>query len=326
MSKIRSQELPGGLDPVTRRFLEAIRSSSGPLLHSLSVEQARALMRGSQTADVSGYPVDVQDLALQNYSLRIVCPRHAPEPMPAVMFFHGGGWALGDVKTHDRLVREIAVGANAAVVFVSYTLSPEAHYPQPVEECYAATRYVYEHAAALNIDPSRLAVLGDSSGGNLAAAVALVAARRGGPSLRLQALLYPVLDCDFGTPSYEAYGEGFNLDRETMKWFWSLYAPDAAARLEPLASPLRATLAELSHLPPALIVTSEYDVLRDEGEAYARKLKDAGVPVTASRIPGTVHGFAVDDILANTPGAKACIRLAIDSLRRAFQQGVPVTP
>jgi acetyl esterase len=217
-------------------------------------------------------------------------------------------------------VREIAVGVNAVVAFVSYTLAPEAHYPRAVEECYAATRYVHGHAAVLNIDPSRLAIVGDSSGGNLAAAVALLAARSGGPALRLQVLLNPVLDCDFSTPSYEAFGEGFNLDRETMKWFWNHYAPNKTTRKEPLASPLRAAISELSLLPPALIVTSEYDVLRDEGEAYARKLGDAGVPVTAVRFPGTVHGFAMIDALANSPRSLDCLRLVIDSLQRSFNK------
>jgi acetyl esterase len=320
MSNIENdQELPQGLDPQTRNFLRDLRAGGGPPLHEIPIEQARVFMREMQTADLSGYPVDTLDIALPEYSLHIVRPRHTPEPLPAVMFFHGGGWALGDVVTHARLLREIAVGANAAVVFVSYTLAPEARYPQAVEECYAATRYVHDHAASLNIDPSRLAVAGDSSGGNLAAAVALLAAQGGGPTLRLQVLLYPVLDCDFSTPSYEAFGEGFNLDRETMKWFWNLYAPEATARLQPLASPLRAAIAELSSLPPALIVTCEYDVLRDEGEAYARKLSDAGVPVTAVRFLGTVHGFAMVDALANTPGAIDCLRLVIASCRRAFQ-------
>lgn len=317
-NKSSDLKLPRGLDPQTRGFLRALRAGGGPPLHELPIAQARALMRDMQTLDVSSYPVDVQEIALQGFSLHIVRPRNTPGPLPAVMFFHGGGWVLGDVKTHDRLVREIAIGVNAAVVFVSYTLAPEARYPSAVEECYSATRYVHDHAATLNIDPSRLAVVGDSSGGNLAAAVALLVAQRGGPSLRLQVLLYPVLDCDFDTPSYEAFGEGFNLDRETMRWFWNLYAPDASVRLQPLASPLRAALAELSFLPPALIVTSEYDVLRDEGEAYARKLADAGVPVTAVRIDGTVHGFAMTDALARTPGAAACLRLVIDSLRRAL--------
>jgi acetyl esterase len=275
-------------------------------------------MRDMQTLDVSSYPVDMREIPLDGFSLHIVRPRHTLGPLPVVMFFHGGGWVLGDVKTHDRLVREIAIGVNAVVVFVSYTLAPEARYPSAVDQCYAATRYIHENDATLDIDPSRLAVVGDSSGGNLAAAVALLAAQRGGPSLRLQVLLYPVLDCDFDTPSYAAFGEGFNLDRETMKWFWNLYAPDASVRLQPLASPLRATLAELSHLPPALIVTSEYDVLRDEGEAYARKLVEAGVSVTAVRIPGTVHGFAMTDALDGTPGAVECLRLVIDSLRRAL--------
>ena len=277
-------------------------------------------MRDGQTADVSGYPVEVREIDLQGYSLQIIRPRNAAEPLPAVMFFHGGGWALGELKTHARLVREIAVGANAAVVFVSYTRAPEARYPTAVEQCYAATRYVHENAAALNIDPLRLAVVGDSSGGNLAAAVALLAGRRGAPPLRLQVLLYPVLDCDFNTESYKAFGKGFNLDRETMKWFWNHYAPEANTRLEPLASPLRAAASELSLLPPALIFTSECDVLRDEGEAYARKLSDAGVSVTAVRFPGTVHGFAMVDALASTPGAIECLHLVIDSLQRAFQK------
>jgi acetyl esterase len=311
-------KLPRGLDPRTRGFLRALRAGGGPPLHELPIAQARALMRDMQTMDVSSYPVDVREIALQGFSLHIVRPQHTPGPLPVVMFFHGGGWVLGDVKTHDRLVREIAIGVNAVVVFVSYTLSPEARYPSAVEQCYAATRYVHDHAATLNIDPSRLAVVGDSSGGNLAAAIALMAAQRGGPSLRLQVLLYPVLDCNFDTPSYDAFGEGFNLDRETMKWFWNLYAPDASVRRQPLASPLRASLVELSLLPPALIVTSEYDVLRDEGEAYARKLVDAGISVTAIRIPGTVHGFAMTDALAKTPGAVDCLRLVIDSLRCAL--------
>ena len=232
-------EFPLGMDPQTRGFLRALRCCEGPLLHELSISQARNLMRDGQTADVSGYPVEVREIDLQGYSLQIIRPRNAAEPLPAVMFFHGGGWALGELKTHARLVREIAVGANAAVVFVSYTRAPEARYPTAVEQCYAATRYVHENAAALNIDPLRLAVVGDSSGGNLAAAVALLAGRRGAPPLRLQVLLYPVLDCDFNTESYKAFGKGFNLDRETMKWFWNHYAPEANTRLEPLASPLR---------------------------------------------------------------------------------------
>ncbi|MGP8269180.1 MAG: alpha/beta hydrolase [Terracidiphilus sp.] len=318
--KEKNLELPPGLDPRTRDYLRDLRASNGLQLHEFPIAQARALMREMQTADISGYPVETQEIDLQEYSLRIVRPRHTSEPLPAVIFFHGGGWALGDVTTHARLLREIAIGLNAVVVFVSYSLAPEARYPRAVEDCYAATRYVYEHAASLRIDPSKLAIAGDSSGGNLAAAVAILAAQRGGPALRLQVLLYPVLDCDFSTPSYEAFGEGFNLDRETMKWFWNLYAPDATARLEPLASPLKAAISQLSQLPPSLIVTSEYDVLRDEGEAYARRLGDAGVPVTAVRFLGTIHGFAMMDVLAETPTAVNCLHLVIASCRRAFER------
>ncbi|MFY9852979.1 MAG: alpha/beta hydrolase [Terracidiphilus sp.] len=314
------QEFPRKMDPQTRGFLRALHVGEGPPLHEFSIAQARALMRDMQTADVSGYPVDEQVIDVQGYSLQIVRPRNVTEPLPAVMFFHGGGWVLGEMKTHARLVRKIALGVNAAVVFVSYTRAPEAHYPTPVEQCYAATQYVYDHAVALDIQPLQLAVAGDSSGGNLAAAVALLAARRGEFALRLQVLLCPVLDCDFNTASYDAFGQGFNLDRETMRWFWNHYAPDAATRLEPLASPLRAASSELSRLPAALIVTSEYDVLRDEGEAYARRLSDAGVLVTCVRFPGTVHGFVMTDALASTPGAIDCLGLVIDSLQRAFQE------
>lgn len=317
--KEKNRELPPGLDPRTRDFLRDLRAYKGPPLREIPIAQARAFMREMQTADISGYPVETQEIDLQEYSLQIVRPRHTPESLPAVIFFHGGGWVLGDVATHARLLRELAVRVNTAVVFVSYSLAPEAHYPRAVEDCYAATRYVHEHATSLRIDPSRLAIAGDSSGGNLAAAVAILAAQRGGPALRLQVLLYPVLDCDFSTPSYEAFGEGFNLDRETMKWFWNLYAPDATTRLEPLASPLQASIPQLSLLPPALIVTSEYDVLRDEGEAYARKLSDAGVSVTAVRFLGTVHGFAMMDVLAETPTAVDCLRLVVASCRSAFE-------
>ena len=318
--KEKNRELPPGLDPRTRDYLRDLRASEGPPLHEFSIAQARALMREMQTADISGYPVETQEIDLREYSLQIVRPRHSPESLPAVIFFHGGGWVLGDLATHARLLREIAVGANAAVVFVSYSLAPESHYPRAVEDCYAATRYVHEHAASLRIDPTRLAIAGDSSGGNLAAAVAILAAQRGGPALRLQVLLYPVLDCDFSTPSYEAFGEGFNLDRETMKWFWNLYAPDVTARLQALASPLKAAISQLSLLSPSLIATCEYDVLRDEGEAYARKLGDAGVPVTAVRFLGTIHGFAMMDVLAETPTAVDCLRLVIASCRRAFER------
>jgi acetyl esterase len=317
--KENDQNLPLGLDADTRHFLNELRASNGPKLHEISIEQARALMHSGSNLDVSHYPVDTQEIDRDGYSLHIFSPRHVQGPLPAVMFFHGGGWALGDLKTHERLAREIAVGANVAVVFVSYALAPESAYPAAVEQCYAATRYIYEQAASLSMDPSRLAVVGDSSGGNLAAAVTLMAARRGGPFMRLQILLYPVLDWDINTPSYDAFGEGFNLDRETMIWFWNLYAPDATRRMEPLASLLRATASELADVPPALIVTCEYDVLRCEGEAYAKKLADAGIPVEAVRIPGTVHGFAQTDALANSPGALECRTLVVDSLRCAFR-------
>ena len=190
---------------------------------------------------------------------------------------------LGGFDTHERLVRELANKANVAVVLVDYTPSPEAKYPVPIEEAYAATRWVAEKGKSINVDPSRLAVAGDSVGGNMAAAVTLLAKERRGPNIAFQALFYPVTDANFDTPSYLAYQEGYWLTRRAMKWFWDNYAPDNATRKEPTASPLLASVDQLRDLPPALVITDENDVLRDEGEAYAHKLMQANVTVTATR-------------------------------------------
>lgn len=234
------------------------------------------------------------------------------------MYFHGGGWVLGDKHTHDRLIREIANGANAAVVFVNYTPSPEARYPIAIEEAYAATSWVAENAPALKIDPARLAVVGDSVGGNMAAAVTLLAKERGGPKIIFQLLFYPVTDANFETPSYQQFSGGPWLTREAMRWFWNQYAPDINVRAEPTAAPLKATTGQLEGLPPALIITGENDVLRDEGEAYARRLMQAGVQVTATRYLGTIHDFVMLNAITQTPAPRAAIAQANDALRKAF--------
>lgn len=236
------------------------------------------------------------------------------------MYFHGGGWVLGDRETHDRLVREIANGAIAAVVFVDFTRSPEAKYPVAIEEAYAATKYVAENGRSLNLDSSRLAVAGDSVGGNMAAVVTLLAKERGGPKIGFQLLFYPVADANFDTPSYHEFATGHFLTREAMKWFWRHYLPDDAAGKRLTASPLQASVQQLTGLPPALVITGEFDVLRDEGEAYAHKLNEAGVHVTAVRCLGTIHDFVMLNAIAGTPAARSAIALAADNLQRAFAQ------
>jgi acetyl esterase len=251
-------------------------------------------------------------------SIRIVRPKGVTGPLPAVLYFHGGGWILGDKETHDRLVRDLANGARAAVVFVNYTPSPEAHYPVAIEQAYAATTWVAEHGAGVNLDASRLVVAGESVGGNMVAAVTLLAKQRGGPKIHRQAMFYPVTDANFDTPSYQQFADGPWLTREAMKWYWNAYAPDSAVRSEPTASPLRASLEQLAGLPPALLLTDENDVLRDEGEAYAHKLMGAGVRVTATRYLGTIHDFMLLNPIAETPAPRAAIAQAVGILRATF--------
>jgi len=238
--------------------------------------------------------------------------------LPAVIYIHGGGWILGDRNTHDRLVREIAVGAGAAVVFVDYDRSPEARYPVAIEQAYAATCYVVDHSADLRIDPSRLAVAGDSVGGNMAAALTLMARRRRGPKIAFQVLFYPVTDADFDTGSYTRFADGPWLTKSAMQWFWDAYLPDVAARKQPTATPLNASLDQLAGLPEALVVVDENDVLRDEGEAYARRLSDAGVRVTSARYNGTIHDFVMLNALADTPATRGAIAQAIGALKTAL--------
>jgi acetyl esterase len=230
---------------------------------------------------------------------------------------------LGDSETHDRLVREIAIGAQATVVFVEYTRSPQAKYPVAIEQAYTATAWVAEHGASIGVDASRLAVAGDGVGGNLATVTTLLAKERGGPPIAFQVLLYPVTDANFETPSYRAYGaeEGYWLTRETMRWFWDSYVP-APERKEFTVTPLRASLEQLRELPPALIITCEQDVVRDEGEAYAHKLMAAGVPVSATRYLGAIHDLALLNSIAFTPPARAALAQVIDTLCTVFAHKV----
>jgi len=238
--------------------------------------------------------------------------------LPVVVYFHGGGWVLGDKETHDRLIREIAVQANAAVVFVDYERSPEAKYPIAIEQDYAVTKYVAEHSEQLNVDPTRLAIAGDSVGGNMTAVVSLLAEQRKGPEIIAQVLFYPVTDANFENGSYTEFANGPWLTKAAMEWFWNQYLPEGTDRTDPKVTPIHAPQELLAGQAPALIITDENDVLRDEGEAYARKLSQAGVDVTTVRYNGTIHDFVMLNAVADTPAAKAATAQASQFLKNAF--------
>ncbi len=312
-----------GVEPNTRSFLKSLQQNPGPPIYTLSPDKARAVLSGLQASNaVQKLPADIENRTIpggpnaKEISITIVRPQsNSNETLPVVMYFHGGGWVLGGFDTHERLVRELANKANVVVIFVNYTPSPEAKYPVPLEEAYAATKWVAQNGKTVNVNASRLAVAGDSVGGNMAAAVALLAKERGGPPIRFQLLFYPVTDANFGTSSYIKYQEGYWLSREAMKWFWDNYVSDQTNIKVPTVSPLQASIDHLRGLPPTLIINGEFDVLRDEGEAYAHKLMEADVPVTAVRYHGTIHDFVMLNALSNTPAARGAIDQASNSLR-----------
>ncbi|BBH69254.1 esterase [Actinoplanes sp. OR16] len=303
------------LEPAARDFV-----ADPPLLPELGVAGGRSALRAMQShpgPDAVISEVDIPGGPSDAISLRIVRPV-AEGMLPAVLYIHGAGWVFGDAATHDRLVRELAVRSGAAIVFVNYSRSPEAHYPVAIEECYAALEWIAAHGPAEGLDPARVAIAGDSVGGNMAAAVTLMAKQRSGPELACQVLFYPVTDAAFDTDSYHLYAEGHWLRRDAMQWYWNQYTTDEAARSEITASPLRASTGQLAGLPPALVILAEADVLRDEGEAYAAKLRAAGVPVTAVRYQGIVHDFVMMDALRDTEAAQAALAQAGRFLREAF--------
>lgn len=316
-------ELSKAIEPSARAFLDAVNSSGGPQIYELSVQDARGVLTSAQAGPIDKLPVDIEDHTISGgpngqVSIRIVRPKGSNAALPVVVYLHGGGWVLGDKDTHDRLIREIANGSGAAIVFVNYTPSPEARYPIALEEAYAVASYVAKEGSRHNLDGSRLAVAGDSVGGNLAAALTLLAKERGGPKIGYQILFYPVTDANFDTGSYKEFATNHFLTREAMKWFWNHYAPDTEARKQITASPLQASVDQLKGLPPALIITGEFDVLRDEGEAYAAKLNEAGVRVTAVRYLGIIHDFVMLNAVTNAPQARSAIALANSNLASFF--------
>ncbi|GAA1030787.1 alpha/beta hydrolase [Virgisporangium ochraceum] len=308
------------LEPASQRFVEA--TAGPPFLYELSPDEARKILDDVQAAPIALLPVDEEWITVPadvgDVRVRIVRPKAAASPLPVILYMHGGGWILGNAATHDRLVRELAVGARAAVVFVEYTRSPEAHYPVAIEQGYAAARWVVSEGASHGLDPLRMAVAGDSVGGNMTAALALMAQRRGDVRFVHQSMYYPVTDARMDTGSYKQFATGYFLTAKAMQWFWDAYVPDVERRQEILASPLRAEPEQLAGLPPALVIVDEADVLRDEGEAYAAKLRAAGVAVTAVRYDGITHDFMMLNPLSGTHATRAAIAQAIGVLRDAL--------
>lgn len=310
------------LEPATQAFIDGL--AGGQPIYTLSPEAARNVLAGAQTSVPVTLPAaDVKDRVLNvgptgSTKVRIYRPRGVKGELPVVIYTHGGGWVLGDANTHDRLVRELSVGANAVVVFVDYERSPEHRYPVAVEQSYATLAYVAAHAGEFGGDASRIAIAGDSVGGNMATVVALLAKERNGPKLAAQLLFYPVTDASMSTQSYSDFAEGPWLTKPAMAWFWDQYLPDVAKRADIHVSPINASTDQLNGLPQTLLLTDENDVLRDEGEAYARNLAAAGVPVTSVRYNGTIHDFMLLNPITQTPAVRGAVAQAIGFLKTTF--------
>jgi acetyl esterase len=306
------------IDRRTRAFLEEVNKDSSPFWE-LPGDVPRKTVTSLQDrtpVDLSGITVDERELTVDGRSiaLYVVRPEGATGTLPVFMFFHGAVWIAGNFENHKRLVRDLVVGSQAVAVFPEYTPVPDARFPVQIEQAYAATVWVSKNGADVGVDGSKLAVSGNSVGGNMAAAVTLMAHDRGAPNIVYQQLLWPALSADLDTESYRAYAEGRFLPRAFMEYGWKHYAPDPATREQPYASPLRATTEQLRGLPPTLIQTAENDVLRDEGEAYARRLDEAGVDVTNVRYNGAIHDFALLNALRDVPSTDAALRQAAADL------------
>ncbi|HET6731264.1 alpha/beta hydrolase [Mycobacterium sp.] len=313
------------LEPAAQAIAD--NTSKPPFLYEIGPDAARKVLDDIQAAPVDKPDVDekwitvpVDAEAVGEVRVRIVKPAGASGSLPAILYMHGGGWILGNAGTHDRLVRELAVGVNAALVFVEYDRSPEARYPVAIEQGYATAQWITREGAAEGLDASRLAVAGDSVGGNMAAALAILAKQRGDVRFTHQSLYYPVTDAGQDTDSYREFADGPFLTAKAMAWFWDAYLPEVDKRSEITVSPLRASTDELAGLPEAFVVVDENDVLRDEGEAYARKLIAAGVRTTAVRYNGILHDFMMLNPVRGSAASTAAVEQAIHILRKVLGQ------
>lgn len=304
-------------------FLTAL-NSGGAALETMSDQAARNVLIEAQASipvDMSGIEESEKSIKADGYTIKLnlVRPKGATGKLPAFIFIHGGGWILGDYPTHKRMVRDLSVLTGFTGIFVNYTPSPEAKYPQAVNEIYAATKWIAAHGEDINVDENNIAIVGNSVGGNMSAVTTLFAKEHNGPRIKLQVLLWPIVDANFETESYHQFGEDRFLTTSLMKWMYDKYTTDPAQRKEIYASPLQATVDQLKGLPPALIITSENDILRDEAEAYGRKLDEAGVPVTTVRYNGTIHDFGLLNALAEIPQTKAMFLQVAAELKKYLQ-------
>lgn len=290
----------------------SLATDSHPRIYEIPYEKGRMVLNQVQNSPVHKENVEIEDRPVStgqwgDINVRIIRPEANFEKLPVIFYIHGAGWVFGNAHTHDKLVRELSVRTNCAVVFPEYSLSPEAQYPTAIEQNYAVLNWMVNNAAELNLDVSRLTVAGDSVGGNMATVMTIMSKRRQGPTINQQLLYYPVTDANFDTESYNEFAEGYFLTKEGMKWFWDKYTTDEKKRAEITASPLRASIDDLKDLPKAMILNGEADVLRDEGEAYARKLRQAGVDVTQMRFQGMVHDFVMVNSLDQSKATRAAM-------------------
>jgi acetyl esterase/lipase len=311
------------LDKGTKAFLKVL-NSGGPPVESLSKEDARNVLVTAQASvkvDLAGIDVSEKTITQDDYTvkLNIVRPEGAKGTLPVFMFIHGGGWILGDFPTHKRMVRDLVVLSGFAAVFVNYTPSPEARYPQAINEIYAATKWVAENGSEIFVDGKNLAIVGNSVGGNMTTVTTLMAKAKGGPDIRLQIMMWPIVDASFDTESYKQFGKDRFLTTSLMKWMYDQYTTDPKQRKEIYASPLRATIEQLQGLPPTLIQVAENDILRDEGEAYGRKLDEAGVQVTTVRYNGVIHDFGLLNGLAELPATRSLFVHAAAELKKYLE-------
>lgn len=313
------------IDPTVQKFLDKLAAQGGTPLYKLSVDDARKVLDDLQADAVIEISADSEDRTIPggprgSVDISIIRPRANTHKLPVIIFMHGAGWVLGNKGTHDRLVREIVNGCQAAVVFVNYLRAPEAQYPSIHEEGYAAAKWIAENGTLFNLDTSRMVIAGDSVGGLEATAIAMMAQERGGPQFIFQLLLYPVTDANFDTSSYKEFEQGPWLTKAAMEWFWDNYVPDKTLRAQPFVAPLQASLEQLKNLPPTLIIVNEFDVLRDEGEAYAHKLMQAGVSVVAVRYLGLIHDSAMLNAITQAPSVREMIAQINQVLSDVFEK------
>jgi acetyl esterase len=327
MSQLKASQPPDAatdprIDPQIRTFLAELNKDSSPFweLPQPKPQEIITALQNKTPVDMSGVTTAEKTITQDGRTVKLYIM--TPQRMtgrPGVLFFiHGGVWIVGNFQNHQRLLRDLVVGSGQVGVFVEYTPLPTAKYPTQVEESYAALKWVADHAGEFGADGSRIAIAGNSVGGNMTAAMTLMAKDRRGPKIAYQVLLIPATDANVDTNSYHEFATGRFLPRAFMKYGWDLYAPDAKTRSNPYVSPLRASKDQLQGLPPALVITAENDPLRDEGEAYARKLKDAGVEVTATRYNGMIHDFVLLNAIRDNPGVQAALEQASEGIRGAL--------